>query len=48
MDRKVVPQDWKSKLEIIQKKAEAEAKSLPPGFSAQFAGTFRCNVLLGI
>lgn len=38
MDRKVVPQDWKSKLEIIQKKAEAEAKGLPPGFLAQFTG----------
>ncbi|KAI8112506.1 hypothetical protein M9434_003829 [Picochlorum sp. BPE23] len=53
VDRKVVPQDWKSKLEIIQKKAEAEAKGLPPGFLAQFTGAqegsmnyFRCAEIL--
>lgn len=39
MDRKVVPQDWKKRLDVIQRKAEEESKELPPGFLGQFTAS---------
>jgi len=39
VDRKVVPQDWKKKLDVIQKKVEEESKELPPGFLGQFTSS---------
>ena len=38
VDRKVVPADWKQRLDVIQKKTTLESKELPTGLLGQFTG----------
>lgn len=38
VDRRLIPQDWARKLQVIQAKAADAVKELPPGFLGQFAG----------
>ena len=46
VDRRMLPQDWARKLQVIQAKAAEAVKQLPPGFLGQFDGTAFCRISL--